>query len=86
MLQGISHDLKGIVEDNPDKFTFDSVDDGIIEIKDFQTSGVVAFARGTPFALMESGTLSVAGQRVKINKEQLDQNRNIIKDFAARFW
>lgn len=86
VLQGISQDLEGTVKDSPEKFTFDSVVDGVFEIKDFQTSGVVAFARGTPFASMDSGTLSVAGQRVKINKEQLDQNRSIIKDFAERFW
>lgn len=86
VLSGISQDLDSIVTDSPANFTFSTAADGMCEIKDFQTSGVVAFARGTPFVSMNSGTLSVAGQRVRINADQLEQNRRIIADFAARFW
>lgn len=86
VLSGIAHDLDAMVKDNPEYFTFDSVASGIEEIKDFQTAGVVAFARGTPFVSMQSGSLSVAGQRVKVDKPQLDQNRDIVHALAARFW
>jgi hypothetical protein len=75
-----------MVKDNPDYFTFSAVSEGTYEVKDFQTAGVVAFARGTPFVSMQSGSLSVAGQRVKVDREQLDQNRDIIVEFASRFW
>ncbi|HEX8483971.1 MAG TPA: hypothetical protein VF643_01160 [Sphingomonas sp.] len=86
VLDGISSDVKSILNDYPGFFTFCSVSDGIEEIKDFQTSGVVAFARGTPFVSMNSGTLSVASQRVKVNKEQLDENRKIVSSLAKRLW
>jgi cellulose biosynthesis protein BcsQ len=86
VLSGITSDLAGIVKDSPSNFTFTSVDKGLVEIRDFQTSGVVAFARGTPFATMSSGTLSVAGQRVKVNAEQLDQNRQAVEQLASRLW
>lgn len=86
VLSGITSDLSAIVMDNPSHFTFSTVEDGVFEVKDFQTSGVVAFARGTPFASMSSGTLSVAGQRVKVNAEQLSQNRDIIRRLAAKLW
>jgi cellulose biosynthesis protein BcsQ len=86
VLSGISNDLEDIVRDSPNNFTFSTISEGIFEIKDFQTSGVVAFARGTPFVSMSSGTLSVAGQRVKINAEQLKDNRKIVSQFAARLW
>ena len=86
VLSGITSDLTGIVKDNPLHFTFSSVNDGMIEIRDFQTSGVVAFARGTPFITMESGTLSVAGQRVKVNAAQLEQNQSIITKLATKLW
>ena len=86
VLSGITSDLDGIVRDSPKHFTFSSIDDGLIEIRDFQTAGVVAFARGTPFVSMDSGTLSVAGQRVKVNAAQLDQNRNIIDLLATKLW
>lgn len=86
VLDGISNDVKSILADYPDFFTFDTVTKGIQEVKDFQTSGVVAFARGTPFVSMNSGTLSVASQRVKVNKDQLDENRNIVDGLARRLW
>ena len=86
VLQGISDDLSHIHSTNPDFFTFSDPNDGLIEVKDFQTSGVVAFARGTPFVTMNSGTLSVATQRVKVNKEQLEENRNIMGKLASRLW
>ena len=86
VLSGIRNDLVGIVKDSPSHFTFSSVDDGLIEIRDFQTAGVVAFARGTPFVSMNSGTLSVAGQRVKVNADQLEQNRNIVSQLADKLW
>ena len=86
VLSGIKNDLIGILKDSPDSFTFSSVDDGLFEVRDFQTSGVVAFARGTPFVTMNSGTLSVAGQRVKVNAEQLAQNREVISYLASQLW
>ena len=86
VLSGITNDLAAIVKDTPSHFTFSSVNDGLIEIRDFQTAGVVAFARGTPFVSMNSGTLSVAGQRVKVNADQLQQNRNIIDQLAIKLW
>ena len=86
VLSGITKDLAAIVKDSPSHFTFSSIDDGLFEIRDFQTSGVVAFARGTPFVTMDPGTLSVAGQRVKVNAEPLEQNRKVIDDLAARLW
>ena len=86
VLSGIESDLAGILADNPLHFTFSRVCDGLLEIRDFQTSGVVAFARGTPFATMEPGTLSVAGQRVKVNAQQLESNRTVINTLASRLW
>jgi cellulose biosynthesis protein BcsQ len=86
VLSGIRDDLGGILADSPSSFTFSRMNDGLVEIRDFQTSGVVAFARGTPFATMSSGTLSVAGQRVKVNAEQLDSNREVIESLAGRLW
>lgn len=86
VLSGITHDLDGILKDSPAIFTFSTVTDGVFEVRDFQTSGVVAFARGTPFVTMISGTLSVAGQRVKVNAEQLAENKKVIDKLAARLW
>ncbi|MCF6233231.1 MAG: ParA family protein [Rhodobacteraceae bacterium] len=86
VLNGISEDLLAIHKANPEFFTFSDVKDGLIDIKDFQTAGVVAFARGTPFVSMHSGTLSVATQRVQVNRGQLIENRDIIDQLAHQLW
>lgn len=86
VLNGITHDIKSVQGEHPNYFTFEKVDDGMIDIKDFQTAGVVAFARGTPFVSMESGNLNVSGQKVQVNKEQLQENLNIAFELAKRLW
>lgn len=86
VLDGIQNDLKAVHKTNPEYFTFKKIDDGVVEIRDFQTAGVVAFARGTPFSTMNSGTLSVATQRVQVNREQLEENQKVINGFAKSLW
>ena len=39
-------------------------------LRDFQTTGVVAFARGCPFYRLASGRLDVMGQRIQVNEPQ----------------
>jgi hypothetical protein len=86
VLDGIQSDLKAVHKTNPEYFTFKSTEDGMLEIRDFQTAGVVAFARGTPFSTMKAGTLSVATQRVQVNADQLDDNQKIIDKLAKKLW
>jgi len=86
VLDGIQSDLTAVHKTNPGYFTFKKTDDGMFEIRDFQTAGVVAFARGTPFSTMNAGTLSVATQRVQVNRDQLGDNRDIIDKLAKRLW
>ena len=86
VLDGITSDIGEIIKTYPDFFTFQEVEDGLVDIKDFQTAGVVAFARGTPFVSLHSGTLSVASQRVQVNRDQLEENKEIIDKLARRLW
>jgi cellulose biosynthesis protein BcsQ len=86
VLDGIQNDLMAVHKTNPEYFTFKDVTNGMIEIRDFQTAGVVAFARGTPFSTMSSGTLSVATQRVQVNRDQLLENQRIINQLARDLW
>lgn len=86
VLKGIDDDLMAVHKTKPDFFTFDKISDGIREVRDFQTAGVVAFARGNPFATMKAGTPSIAGQRVQVNREQLDENRSVIDRLAFDLW
>ncbi len=68
VLRSINHDVEKLLESNPEIFTFTDIQDGVVEVRDFQTTGVVAFAKGTPLYNLPTGKRDVAGHRVIINE------------------
>lgn len=68
VLQSIDRDVAQLLVTNPEIFDFTVPAEGMVEIRDFQTTGVVAFARGCPFYAMRSGRLEVEGQRIQVNE------------------
>ena len=72
VLVGINSDLADLIDQYPQYFTFTDPHDGTIDIGDFGTTGVVAFARGCPFYNMPVGKLTLAGQRVQVKNEYRD--------------
>jgi cellulose biosynthesis protein BcsQ len=69
VLVGIESDLNGLIGQYAHYFAFSDPKDGTVDVRDFGTTGVVAFARGCPFECMPVGKLSLAGQRVQVKKE-----------------
>jgi cellulose biosynthesis protein BcsQ len=84
VLDSIDDDISRLIEENPGLTTFDDVRDGVIEIRDFQTTGVVAFARGTPFFRLDAGKRSVGGKRVAVDRNQIADRRAEIAGLAGR--
>jgi cellulose biosynthesis protein BcsQ len=72
VLHSINGDVKGLLGANPDMFTFSRVENGLVNVRDFQTAGVVAFARGCPLYAQTSGRLLVMGKRVQVKQQYLD--------------
>lgn len=70
VLKSIDAEVDELRLSEPDRVTFPSAAAGMAEVRDFQTTGVVAFARGTPFFSLRSGRLSVRDRRVQINETQ----------------
>jgi len=68
VLASIDDDLKALLKSDPKLFTFKKVTDGLVEVRDFQTTGVVAYARGCPFYCMPTGKLDIGGHRVRVNE------------------
>ena len=68
VLSSIEDDVRELIKLQPDLFTFKKVNAGVVDVRDFQTTGVVAFARGTPFYCMPTGRLDVEGYRVRVNE------------------
>jgi hypothetical protein len=66
VLTAIDGDVKQLLKTNPEIFDFRTVDEAFVEVRDFQTTGVVAFAKGLPFSRLGTGRQSVNGQRVDI--------------------
>ena len=67
VLKSIEQDIESLVAVHPNLFTFNSLAEGVVAIRDFQTTGVVAFAKGCPFYSMPTGKLYVGGRRVQVN-------------------
>lgn len=72
VLQAIHADVTGLLKTNPDLFTFKKVDQGFVDIRDFQTTGVVAFAKGQPFSHVRAGKQAVNGHRVQVKQDYLE--------------
>jgi len=84
VLEGIKSDVSAAIQAHSQYFTFSDVDDGLISVRDFQTTGVVAFARGLPFFAMKHGRLTISGQRVHVKREYLENSQQAIADVVAR--
>ncbi|BBZ34060.1 ParA family protein [Mycolicibacterium confluentis] len=69
VLRSIDRDIEKLMDSNPEIFTFEALNDGIVDVRDFQTTGVVAFAKGTPLYSLKTGKRDVMGQRVTVHED-----------------
>lgn len=69
VLRSIDDDVEELKASNPLMFSFQNLDDGVVEIRDFQTTGVVAFAKGCPFYALPAGKLDIGGHRVGVKED-----------------
>lgn len=71
VLGAIQSDIEGLLRTNPQIFSFKTSGTGFVEIRDFQTTGVVAFAKGLPFSKLQAGKQTINGHRVQVKQEYL---------------
>jgi cellulose biosynthesis protein BcsQ len=76
VLKSIESDIKGLLRTNPTMFSFSNLDNSLIDMRDFQTTGVVAFAKGSPFYKLSPGRLTIGGHRVQVKEDYM---KNCIK-------
>lgn len=84
VLSGIDSDLNDLIKSHSQFFTFKKPSDGIVDVRDFSTTGVVAFARGCPFSVMQTGKLAISGHRVQVKPEYRDQALAAIDAIVAK--
>jgi hypothetical protein len=69
VLSEIEADVAALVKTHPQYFTFSKTNDGTVEVRDFQTTGVVAFAKGCPIFRLQSGKQDIGGHRVQVKED-----------------
>lgn len=84
VLSSIDTDIDEILKTHSEYFTFKNVTDGVVDVRDFQTTGVVAFAEATPFSLLSTGVHDIFGNSTQIQKENLKNCILAIKGIANR--
>lgn len=63
--------IGNIIKSHPEVATFKTVSDSNVEIRDFQTTGVVAFAQGIPFTRLRAGKHQLPGREVQVKSDYL---------------
>ena len=85
VLVGINADLKELIAQYPQYFSFKTPKKGTLNVRDFGTTGVIAFARGCLFSNMPVGKLKLAGKRVQVKNEYREQALEAIDGVANCF-
>ena len=73
VMKSIENFVGGIIASKPEIFTFTNLSEGFVDIRDFQTTGVVAFAEGRPFTQLRSGDHRIEGKVTQVNRERLSE-------------
>ncbi len=84
VLAAIDSDIKDLLKTNPTLFTFASEQEAFIEVRDFQTTGVVAFAKGLPFSKLKPGKQSINGHRVQVKQEYLTNSKDSLNALITK--
>jgi cellulose biosynthesis protein BcsQ len=83
VLDAIERDVERLMKSNPDIFSFDTVATGFSEVLDFQTTGVIAFAKGLPFSRVKPGKQAISEHRVQVKREYLENARKAMAALVA---
>lgn len=84
VLTAIDSDIAQLLRTNPEIFDFADPQTGFVEVRDFQTTGVVAFAKGLPFSRLTTGRQSVNGQRVDVKGDYLENARRAMAGLVTK--
>jgi len=84
VLSSIDNDILSIIASSPEYFTFSRIADGVVDVRDFQTTGVVAFAEATPFSRLTTGNHNIFGNITQIQQQYLTNCINSMNEITAR--
>ncbi|WP_428070871.1 ParA family protein [Candidatus Avelusimicrobium alvi] len=71
VLETIDSIVTSLQKNNQHIFSHTQTKDMLLDVRDFQTTGVVAFARGCPFYALEGRSYSIQGRRINVRRDYL---------------
>lgn len=84
VLTSIDNDLQQVMTANPQIFSFTAIADGTVDIRDFQTTGVVSYAKACPFSQMTVGNHQIFGRNTQVRRDYLDNCTDAINDVVQK--
>jgi len=83
VLNAIQEDVAALQVSHPTYFTFQNTASGVVSIRDFQTTGVVAFAKGCPISRLAAGKQRIGTKRVQVKEDYRVKCADAINDLVA---
>ncbi|QRK06065.1 ParA family protein [Archangium violaceum] len=83
VLSSIEKNVMELHQNQPALFVPTTQNKLFADVRDFQTTGVVAFAKGAPFTKLQAGRVALVGQRVRVNEEYRKHCIGAIDDLVA---
>lgn len=84
VLRAIDQDLQALLSSHSHIFSFTSITSGMVVIRDFQTTGVVAFAEGMPFSKLRVGMHDIIGKPTRVNLDMLTHCQSAIDSLVNK--
>lgn len=84
VLKEIEKDIAQSMKSHPNYFTFSNIPDGTVDVREFQTTGVVAFAKGCPIFNLRSGKQNIGGHRVQVKEDYRQNCETAVANLAAK--
>jgi cellulose biosynthesis protein BcsQ len=84
VLNSINKQIENLIISKPSIFTGTSAADITVDVRDFGTTGVVAFAKGQPFRTLAPGRHNISGRRVQVKDEYRQNAIEAINDLVDR--
>lgn len=83
VLRTVDNQVQTLLASNPQIFNFTTIEQGTFNMRDFGTTGVVAFARGQSFSTLAAGRHNISGRRVQVREDYRQQAETAINELAG---
>lgn len=85
VLNSIDEEIESLICNKKDNiFTSKSLGEITVNIRDFQTTGVVAFAKGQPFRTLSTGRHNITGRRVQVKNDYRENAIEAVNELVSK--